>query len=284
MTSVRRPSVQIPEVRSQQRVDGFETPRIDPVQQQEQAREQHERMRTSGRFPAIAPIQDNVVRDDGFPYLARDPRRPGTQPVTSTDTNNTVSPNRSTVSAQRPDLSGAQVFGRPVETNSSHDLFWHYFGSRPSPQTNDEARAMMAEMQEKFAPFGFKVEPIEHQRMDKITITGPDGKKEVVDFIFAMGGERGQQRLQWLAGDATPPGQSGTVDQNFVGMWLTMFEPTNEGMRKALAKLREQPGYENTELLEHPRRLDKLRFPNGQVVDVIIGAGGPNPSWGWLPE
>jgi len=241
----------------------------DPLTQVAQLEEQHERQRTSGKFPALSTGDGSRAAFDGVPSvsLRELQRAPAAAPV------------------EKPDLSGAMVFGRPVETSSSHDLFWHYFGGRPSPTNNEEARAMMAEMAEKFAPFGFKVEPIEHERMDKVTITGPDGKKEHVDFIFAMGGEKGQQRLQWLSsGAADGPSAGGQVSSDFVGWVLSQFPPTNEGIRKALEELKKQKGYEDTKLLEHPQRLDKLQFANGQVVDVIIGAGGPNPSWGWLPE
>lgn len=183
------------------------------------------------------------------------------------------------------DLSGAQVFGRPVDTRSTHDLFWHYFGGRPSPTNNEEARAMMKEMADKFAPFGFTVEPIEHERMDKILITGPDGKQEQVDFIFSMGGKPGEQKLQWLPSNPIGPGSDGgAVDSGFVLGIMSQYPPTNDGIRKALEELKKKKGYEDTELLDHPQRLDKLKFANGQVVDVVIGAGGNNPQWGWLPE
>lgn len=185
----------------------------------------------------------------------------------------------------RPDLSGAKVFGRAVDPSSAHDLFWHYFGNRPSPTNNDEARALMAEMAEKLAPFGFVVEPVEHARMDKVNITSPGGKLEQVDLIYAMGGAPGEQRLQWLpsnpVGPALPGGQ---VDSNFVLGVLSMFSPTNAGVREAVEELKKRPGYEHVRLLEHALRLDKLDFGNGLVVDVVIGAGGDNPRWGWLPE
>lgn len=34
----------------------------------------------------------------------------------------------------------------------------------------------------------------------------------------------------------------------------------------------------------HLKRLDKLQFRNGAVVDVTVGACGSNPKWGWGPE
>ncbi|MBL8953729.1 MAG: hypothetical protein JNK82_23340 [Myxococcaceae bacterium] len=234
----------------------------DPLTAVANAEEAHVRQRTSGKFPALA-VEGSRAAFDAVPAVSlKDLQR----------------------TATKPDLSGAMVFGRPVQEDP-HDLFWHYFGNRPSPQTNDEARAMMAEMADKFAPFGFKVEPIEHERMDKVKITWPNGKTEQVDFIFAMGGEKGQQRLQWLSsGTADGPKAGGKVSPQFVGWILSQFPPTNEGMREAVKALKKEKGYEDTELLEHPLRLDKLKFADGQVVDVIIGAGGPNPSWGWLPE
>lgn len=272
MTSIRRGVAPAPEFQSpssSRTAKTVELPRFDPMAQAQAMQEQHDRQRQSGKFPALNVSDGNRAAFDGVPQVSlRELQRGGGAPV-----------------QQRDDLSSATVFGRPVETNSSHDLFWHYFGGRPSPQTNDEARAMMAEMQDKFSQFGFTVEPIEHERMDKVRITGPDGKQEVVDFIFAMGGQKGEQRLQWLAADASPgPGQGGGVDASFIGQFLSMFPPTNEGITKALEEIRKQPGYENTRILQHPQRLDKLQFQNGQVVDVIIGAGGPDPRWGWLPE
>lgn len=268
MTSIRRALVPPPEVKSQSRpAVSVETPRLDPLAQAESMTAEHQRQRQSGKFPALNTSDGSRAAFENVPAVSlRDLQRGGA------------------VQAP-PDLSNATVFGRPVDPRSSHDLFWHYFGGRPSPTNNTEARAMMAEMAEKFGQHGFTVEPIEHERMDKVRITGPDGRQEVVDFIYAMGGQPGEQRLQWLAESAAPgPSAGGGVDAGFVQFWLSMFPPTNEGITKALEEIRKQPGYENTRILQHPERLDKLQFANGQVVDVIIGAGGPNPRWGWLPE
>ena len=64
---------------------------------------------------------------------------------------------------------------------------------------------------------------------------------------------------------------------------LHRYPPTNDGMRQAMVEInRLWPG--QVELLEHPHRLDKLRLPNGQIIDTIGGAGGSNPSWAWMPE
>lgn len=184
-----------------------------------------------------------------------------------------------------PDLSKAQVFGRPVETSSAHDLFWHYFSDRPAPTTNDEARALMTEVAAKLAPFGFEVTPVEHERMDKVRITGPDGRSEQVDLIYAMGAAPGAQRLQWLpSNDVGPAAPGGAVDETFVLGIFSAFPPTNEGLRAAVEQLKKKPGYQHVRILEHPLRLDKVDFGGGKVVDVIVGSGGPEPRWGWMPE
>ena len=65
---------------------------------------------------------------------------------------------------------------------------------------------------------------------------------------------------------------------------LHKYPPTNDGIRQAVAEIDRTFGPGVVELLEHPSRLDKLRLPGGRVVDTIMGAGGANPSWGWITE
>ncbi|MGE0487706.1 MAG: hypothetical protein AB7S38_00680 [Vulcanimicrobiota bacterium] len=79
---------------------------------------------------------------------------------------------------------------------------------------------------------------------------------------------------------ATPLGNS--IDRAAVIAILSKYPPTNEGVRQAMPELQER--FPGVQLLEHPQRLDKLKFPNGAVVDVVVGAGGNDPKWGWMPE
>lgn len=64
---------------------------------------------------------------------------------------------------------------------------------------------------------------------------------------------------------------------------LTKYAPTNDGIKEALPELQDAFGPQ-VKILEHPVHLDKIDFGGGLIVDVIIGAGGPNPSWGWIVD
>ncbi|MCA9793433.1 MAG: hypothetical protein KC910_16600 [Candidatus Eremiobacteraeota bacterium] len=79
---------------------------------------------------------------------------------------------------------------------------------------------------------------------------------------------------------ATPLGNS--IDRAAVMAIVSKYPPTNEGIQQAMPELQER--FPGVQLLEHPQRLDKLKFPNGAVVDVVVGAGGNEPTWGWNPE
>lgn len=72
------------------------------------------------------------------------------------------------------------------------------------------------------------------------------------------------------------------IDRGAVMAILEKYPPTNEGIRQAMPEL--QKAFPGVELLEHPKRLDKLKFPNGAVIDVIVSAGAPDAKWGWMPE
>lgn len=72
------------------------------------------------------------------------------------------------------------------------------------------------------------------------------------------------------------------IDSGKVMGILQKHPPTNDGIRAALPEL--QQAFPGVTILDHPKRLDKLQFANGAVVDVIVGSGGPQPSWGWMPE
>jgi hypothetical protein len=72
------------------------------------------------------------------------------------------------------------------------------------------------------------------------------------------------------------------IDRDRVMAILSKYAPNNEGIRAAMREL--ERAFPGVQLLDHPVRLDKLRFPNGAVIDVIVGAGAPGSKWGWMPE
>lgn len=104
-------------------------------------------------------------------------------------------------------------------------------------------------------------------------------------------GAAGQSRSEAAA---TPPAATASapnpnagvlgraIDEAAVMAILKKYPPTNEGIRQAMPEL--QMKFPGVKLLEHPKRLDKLQFPNGAVIDVIVGAGGNEPKWGWIME
>lgn len=86
-------------------------------------------------------------------------------------------------------------------------------------------------------------------------------------------------------GGAAPHGPAilgSQIDMARVMAIVSKYPPTNEGIRAALPELQKE--FPGVTILEHPKRLDKLQFPNGAIVDVIVGSGGPEPKWGWMPE
>lgn len=60
---------------------------------------------------------------------------------------------------------------------------------------------------------------------------------------------------------------------------VSQFPPTYEGARQADAELQRQFGSYAPKLLDHPTKLDKWQFSNGQVYDLMNSAGGPGASW-----
>jgi|GEM_PF-1764842 len=64
---------------------------------------------------------------------------------------------------------------------------------------------------------------------------------------------------------------------------LNRYPVTNEGITAALPEIKALYG-EQVKILDHPERLDKIDFGGGLVVDVVIGAGGANPTWGWIQD
>ncbi len=114
--------------------------------------------------------------------------------------------------------------------------------------------------------------------------TGQNGSAGAPVAVAGMGAMAGampsSNGMMGSGPRSTPLGDS--LDRGAVMAILKKYPPTNEGVRQAMPELeRKFPG---VQLLEHPKRLDKLQFPNGAVVDVVVGAGGNNPSWGWMPE
>ena len=73
------------------------------------------------------------------------------------------------------------------------------------------------------------------------------------------------------------------VDSNGVLSILNGYPATNDGITAALPEIQSAYGG-HVQILDHPERLDKLDFGGGMIVDVVIGAGGPDPSWGWIVE
>lgn len=101
----------------------------------------------------------------------------------------------------------------------------------------------------------------------------------------AAGGAGGADAMAGGGAAAGPKGPAilgSQIDSGKVMGILQKYQPTNEGIRAALPEL--QQNFPGVTILDHPKRLDKLQFPNGAVVDVIVGSGGPNPKWGWMPE
>ena len=98
----------------------------------------------------------------------------------------------------------------------------------------------------------------------------------------AMGSGMGAGMGAAMGGNNAPKVLGGAIDSGKVTGILSKHAPTNEGIRAALPEL--QQAFPGVKIMDHPQRLDKLQFSNGAIVDVIVGAGGPNPSWGWMPE
>ena len=81
----------------------------------------------------------------------------------------------------------------------------------------------------------------------------------------------------------TPSSLCQNVDSATALGILQAHEPTNDGITEALPELQAAFG-SHVQILFHPERLDKIDFGGGMIVDVIVGAGGDSPSWGWMVE
>ncbi|MDP3502592.1 MAG: DUF4214 domain-containing protein [Myxococcales bacterium] len=142
---------------------------------------------------------------------------------------------------------------------------------------------------------GFGVDWVQGDKALVRTRENPQG--EVIDFVRAADSQnRSELALAWQSEGSSGTGSvsgvtgkgavggSGHADRDFVMSVLSNHPPTNDGIQRAVAELRKHPGYEHAVILEHPLRLDKIDFGRGTIVDVVVGSGGPNPSWGWMPE
>jgi hypothetical protein len=89
------------------------------------------------------------------------------------------------------------------------------------------------------------------------------------------------------AGGASPAGPKFTPLGNQLdsAKVMSVLEKYSvDDIEKAVADKDLQDAYPGVKLIPHPKRLDKLQFPNGAVVDVVVGAGAPGAKWGWMPE
>ncbi|MDP4001624.1 MAG: hypothetical protein Q8P69_01090 [bacterium] len=83
----------------------------------------------------------------------------------------------------------------------------------------------------------------------------------------------------------TPATLCASVDSNTVLGILNNYPPSDAGITEAIVEV--QGIYPEAYVVPHNTGtmvLDKIDFGGGMIVDVIIGAGGANPSWGWLVE
>lgn len=98
-----------------------------------------------------------------------------------------------------------EVHGRPVDPNDANDMFWSWLqeSGRPAPRNEKEAREAYKDLAGFAEEHGFKVDVVEHERLDKLVVTNPEGKKVQADVVGNMGGPFGDQR--WWFGDAHEP-------------------------------------------------------------------------------
>jgi len=142
---------------------------------------------------------------------------------------------------------------------------------------------------------GFGVDWVQGDKALVRTRENPQG--EVIDFVRAADSKDPSQiALAWQSEGGSGTGSvsgvtgkgavggTGHADRDFVMSVLSNYPPTNDGIQRAVEELRKHPGYEHAVILEHALRLDKIDFGRGNIVDVVVGSGGPNPSWGWMPE
>ena len=112
--------------------------------------------------------------------------------------------------------------------------------------------------------------------------TGPPCKGSTEEVKTPTGNPGGGGSASCPA-PTTPASLCRNVSQNTVLGILEQYPATNEGITAALPAIQAIYGSQ-VKILEHPIRLDKIDFGGGMIVDVVVGSGGPNPSWGWLLE
>jgi hypothetical protein len=79
---------------------------------------------------------------------------------------------------------------------------------------------------------------------------------------------------------ATPLGDQ--IDKSAVMSALQKYKPGNEGLAAGARDLQEK--YPGVKVMPHANTQDKLQFPNGAVVDVIVASKTPDAKWGWMPQ
>lgn len=108
-----------------------------------------------------------------------------------------------------------------------------------------------------------------------------DGQNTTQPVGTPTAGPGGQQA-------GAPPRGSGQVpDIAALQAIFSKYPATNEGFLQGVqeADATFGKGVWGT-YLDHPSRLDKVQLPNGQVFDIMVGAGAPGASWAnrWTPE
>lgn len=136
-----------------------------------------------------------------------------------------------------------------------------------------------------YAPERFKGSPTgSGMSIDEI-VAASEARRRSPDYRQAFAGD-GSEPTRGIPSMAERTGGAGTQaysDQALQEI-LNRYPPTNEGMRAAMAEVDRTFGAGTVKLLDHPQRLDKLVLPDGRTIDTIVGAGGTNPSWGWMVE
>lgn len=158
-------------------------------------------------------------------------------------------------------LSG-QVNGRDADANSAHDVvqLWRQQTGTPPPRNNQEAAAAFRSLAEFGKQYGFQIDPIAHDRLDKVTIRTPDGRTIGADLVVGAGGsnpswgfsdngaETGQVSAQPAAGGGgfslaqyAPPVSSVGTPGHLGGS----FKPYEyeDFVAPTLAEARTDPGY-----------------------------------------
>lgn len=72
------------------------------------------------------------------------------------------------------------------------------------------------------------------------------------------------------------------IDRNIVTAALQKYPVGNQGLAQGCADL--QQHYPGVSVVPHANTQDKLKFPNGAVIDVIIASKTDHPKWGYLKE